>query len=137
MQSAAARRAEGRPVGGLAAPRDILVLRLLYVTCYLPPRNTYCNSLWAKAVRHLDMSKEEFDVFERISHRNQKQQRQQRQRGSCCILEIRRAELLEQPNSNFDWRSPLGWLATGRPDLQVNWTHGPTSGNTQVQTADG
>ena len=81
------------------------------------------------------MTKEEFDVFERISHRNQKQQRQQRQRGSCCILEIRRAELLEQPNSNFDWkwRSPLGWLATGRPDLQVNWTHGPTSGNTQVQ----
>ena len=111
MQSAAARRAEGRPVGGLAAPRDILVQ--FYGHLLPPPRNTYCNSLWAKAVRHLDMSKEEFDVFERISHRNQKQQRQQRQRGSCCILEIRRAELLEQPNSNFDWRSPLGWLATG------------------------
>ena len=72
-------------------------------------------------------------MFEAVTQRNQKQQKRQLQRGPCCILEIRRAELWEQPNNKFDWGSPLGWLATGRPDLRVNWTHGPTSGKTQVE----
>ena len=57
-----------------------------------------------------------------------------RQRGPCCILEIGGCELVEKANQGFDWKDPFGGIfLSGRPDLKVKWTHGSTSGATQVE----
>eukprot|EP00964_Phaeocystis_antarctica_P016511 scaffold9119_cov74-Phaeocystis_antarctica.AAC.2 len=44
---------------------------------------------------------------------------------TCVSVRLRHA--------GFDWRSPLGLLSKGTPDLRVEWKHGSASGDTQVE----
>ena len=45
---------------------------------------------------------------------------------TCVRVRLRHA-------GGLDWRSPLGLLSKGTPDLRVEWKHGSASGDTQVE----